>query len=277
MSLKLKYSRNQIFSFAKSKIASKIELPKGVVQYTNKLGVNFELHMDQYLMKNIYLYDIPEANTFNQIKRICKVKDVKTIIDCGGNIGLYSLNLAKIYPNASIHAFEPLDFNFQIFRKNIKLNNFENISLNKKGVGEEKGAFEIKFGNKKSGASIYVDEFNSDGKEEIQVLKLDDYCIENNIESIDILKIDVEGGELKVLKGAQNILSNSKKCLVIVEVIEKHLKAAGDDGKSLFEFMQSLGFKIGLPKSWPFKLKRISDYAEFPSNYTDNVFFIKGY
>ncbi len=243
--------------------------------YKNRLGAKFELHLDQYLMKNIYLYDIPEVNTFNQIKTCLRHTENPVIFDCGANIGLYSINLAKLYPEASIHAFEPLEYNFNLLKKNADLNGFKIISFNQNGVGEKPETLKIKFGNKKSGASIYVDEYNNAGTEDIQIVRLDDYCDSKQIDHIDLLKIDVEGGELKVLKGAKEILKKSPKCMVVVEVIQKHLEAAGDDAKSLFELMFELGYKAFLPKSWPFKLKQIHQYSDLPEDYADNVFFMK--
>lgn len=276
MSIALKYLRKSPFSIGKGRIGKMIKIPEGEIDYVNGLGVKYHLHLDQYLMKNIYLYDIPESNTHRQITRyLSKLKGPLTILDCGANIGLYSLNLAKLFPSSKIHAFEPLQFNFEIFEQNIQSNNFDNIKANKLGIGDKPGEFEIMFGNKKSGASLYVDDYNQMGKETIQIVTIDDYCAEKGIDSINFLKIDVEGGEFKVLEGAKSILEKSENCLAVIEIIEKHLQAAGDSGKKIFEIMKDLGFTPYLPKSWPFDLKKISGHQDLPETYTDNVFFIK--
>jgi FkbM family methyltransferase len=275
MSITLSYLRKFPFSFGKGQLAKKVKFPDENMIYTNRLGAQFDLHFDQYLMRNIYLYDIPEANTFNQIERLLKSVSNPVIIDCGANVGLYSINLAKYFPKASIHAFEPLAFNYEILNRNIRLNGFKSIRSNKNGVGDKKGTFEIKFGNKKSGASIYVDEYNTAGTEEIEIVTIDDYCFDQKISSINLMKIDVEGGELKVLKGAFETLKKSPDCTVVVEVIEKHLQAAGDSAEELFSFMHNLGFKAYLPKSWPFSLRKVASWSELPAGYSDNIFFRK--
>ncbi|MCH2232342.1 MAG: FkbM family methyltransferase [Crocinitomicaceae bacterium] len=225
-------------------------------------------------MRNIYLYDIPEKNTFQHIRKKLK-KRSPVIFDCGANIGLYSLNLAKLYPNAQIHSFEPLTYNFEIFKNNITLNSFNSIVANQLGVGSKNEELDIKFGAKKSGASLYENDFNNEGSETIKITTIDNYCTQNNISEIDLIKIDIEGAEMEALRGAETTLKKSKSCIIVAEVIEQHLKAAKSSTKEVFEFLENLGFKAFLPKSWPQGLKEVN-HKEFPEDYLDNVFFIKG-
>ena len=75
-------------------------------------------------------------------------------------------------------------------------------------------------------ASLYIDEGNNfDGAELISLKTLDDYCEENAVKTIHFLKIDVEGHELSVLKGAMNMLSGNKISVIQFEFGARNLSS----------------------------------------------------
>ena len=67
----------------------------------------------------------------------------KVILDIGGNIGITSIFLAKVFPNASIYTFEPLKENFELLEKNIQ--NYPNIKAFNVGLGSKNGSFKVYF------------------------------------------------------------------------------------------------------------------------------------
>ncbi|MBK8499321.1 MAG: FkbM family methyltransferase [Flavobacteriales bacterium] len=93
------------------------------------------------------------------------------------------------------------------------------------------------------------------------------------MERIDVLKIDIEGGELAALRGAEVILGNSPRMMLVIEIIDDHCKRAGYSGRELFDFIVGKGFKGYLPKPWP----RVEAVAAYDPGYFDNIIFLKGY
>lgn len=161
-----------------------------------------------------------EDNYFNGEERFIKKigKDLKVVFDVGCNIGSFTQKLLKINDNLKVYSFEPHPLNFKEAKNNLK--EYSNkISLINKGVGEFSSKLNLyDYENKdaSSHASFYKKTFDkihlskNTKSFEIEVISLDEFCTENKIENIDFLKIDTEGFEMDVLKGAKNILAQKK-------------------------------------------------------------------
>jgi len=169
--------------------------------------------------------------TFDEIYKL-KIKNNPIIFDIGANKGQSIKRFRKIFPNSVIYAFEPNIFEYEILKNKYKED--KKIILNNFAVGDkrETKSFYI---TAKSGSSSF-NKVNFDTKwiekrskqfnttkegyiksiENVKVIKLDDYCEENNIKNIDILKIDTQGYEDKVLAGCEDILQ--KNIITAVEL-----------------------------------------------------------
>jgi len=141
--------------------------------------------------------------------------DIKTLIDVGAHQGETIESFKLYYPLSKIIAFEPVAKNFKILKE--KENTWENVKL-------ENYALSSFIGNKL--ISLQVDSQthslreigdNETKTESVKVTTLDSYLEKNSLTHIDLLKIDVEGFEKEVLKGAKNVLEKRKIKLIIVE------------------------------------------------------------
>ena len=160
----------------------------------------------------------------NTLTSLLKIDTGLVFFDVGANVGNYSIALREFFSNASIYAFEPVEQTFKMLNANMS---GQNIQLFNLGLGEKKGTGKI-FNTIDNAdtevASIYEDVFVGIFKSEADVVSVDFemdtidlFCETNDIKNIDFLKIDVEGHELSVLKGAKNMLKNKNIKIVQFE------------------------------------------------------------
>ena len=153
-----------------------------------------------------------------------------TIFDVGANSGEYSLMLKDIFPVANIYSFEPNPITFRILEEKTKLiNNIQSFSV---GLGSTESTMEI-YTYKNDLASehasvikeVMVSLHQSDQVENFQVpiICLDNFCKDHSIEKIDFLKIDTEGFELEVLKGATKLINEKKIEIIQFEFNEMNI------------------------------------------------------
>lgn len=161
-----------------------------------------------------------EAHVINDIlPKYLKKESKPVLFDVGANIGNYSLLLAKNYPNARICSFEPNPYSFAELKGNLK---GSKIKVYNFGFGQnksKKNLYVYKKNTESQHASLY-NEFgkviNTElGKEEIlpievEINTIDSFCVDENINNIDFIKIDVEGHEFAILKGALNMINHKR-------------------------------------------------------------------
>lgn len=271
--LLLQYLRKFPLDYGKGKLLKWVDLSKvaSPTLYRNSMGIQFELHLEEYLMKQVYLYDIYEKNTIRHLRKL--IKPGAICVDCGANSGFYAMTLCALAgKKGQVHAFEPVSINFNRLMRNASLNDFPQLNANQMGLSNGEKTLEIFFGGSNLGtASMYTTQKSQ--KETISLRTLDGYCAEKGINHLDLLKVDVEGAELECLQGAQQILQNSPDMVLVMEIMEDNCRRAGYSAKELFDFVIKMGFKGFIPRGWPFGLKPIDT---LPEAFLDNIIFLKG-
>jgi FkbM family methyltransferase len=178
--------------------------------------------------------DFPET-TYQQGALDAAFKYVKKFgvaIDAGANIGLQSVRLAQKFNQ--VHSFEPTSVNYDCLINNVK--SFSNVQVHKVGLGEREESAIIKLPTESTncGAFSIVDFNNTEDSvfaEHIEIVQLDKFQL-----SPDFIKIDTQGFELFILKGAENTLKNKPVLLLECEKKqEKHL---------ISEYLNPLGYSI---------------------------------
>lgn len=168
--------------------------------------------------QEIYYRGTYEAGTLDIIEKCLRPGDI--FLDVGANIGLMSLLASTcISPAGRVYAFEPEPHTFRLLQKNISMNSIQNILTFNIGLGATKGSQEI-YNNQDDnrGTSSFIKHTSEAVKAaEVPVTTLDDFIIENQIHSVRMMKVDVEGWEMEVLKGAQTLLSSPQAPIVCIE------------------------------------------------------------
>jgi len=151
------------------------------------------------------------------------------LFDVGANIGQYSLLLLKEFPDAKIYSFEPNINTFQIQEKFLSHLNIYCFNL---GLGSKitKARIYTYISDKSSQHSsihknVFLDLHKTEKIEEMEfdMTTLDKFCADNKIDFIDFLKIDVEGNELDVMKGATELISGNKIGIIQFEFNEMNI------------------------------------------------------
>jgi FkbM family methyltransferase len=156
-----------------------------------------------------------ELNLLKYVNKELEDTGHPILIDVGANDGKYISAMQTEFNNrALIYGFEPSASAFSLLEN--KWNDQDNIRLFQYGLAAEEGEMNLYFNEEGSGwASVYQRQgsmFNKDlsRSETIKLIRLDDFCRDNDIEHIDFMKIDVEGFELSVLQGAKEILEKTR-------------------------------------------------------------------
>lgn len=196
-----------------------------------------------------------------------------TILDVGANIGHVALNMAqKVGKNGKVFTFEPEPRNFRSLQKNIALNPWatDRIVAVNEGMGSSPGVFTMYLVNKlnRGGNRILLNQNGQEHTEkvEIRVAVIDQFIREQKITRVDLLKIDVEGFEYEVLKGAEETLKAYKPTL-FVELSENNLKQNGASSKMVIELLENLNYTIEEAE----KGNRVSSQDSFRDRHFDII------
>jgi FkbM family methyltransferase len=165
-------------------------------------------------------------------------------LDVGANVGAYALNMStEIGKNGMVYAFEPSPETFKVLKENVKSSGLKNIVPHKYAVGDKNGeailhvAFQSGLtGIGDTGRGTIVSKIS------VPMITLDNFVKKESIDRVDFLKIDVEGFEPAVLKGAQNMLTNSNM-KVFTELDQTNTDSNGFDRQDIISWMSSLGYK----------------------------------
>jgi len=164
--------------------------------------------------------DLPVGVDFKE-DLISKFKIVpRCIFDVGANYGQTALHYHTLFKNAKIFSFEPVKSSFE---KLVSCTSgISNVSCFHLALGEENTKTEITLFDESNSQLNSLKAVNSPGqghsKEIIEVIKLDTFADQKKISEIDLLKIDTEGFEIEVLKGAGGFLKNNNIKAILCEV-----------------------------------------------------------
>lgn len=152
--------------------------------------------------------------------------------DIGAHIGIWSLLAARRTPSARIHAFEPVPQQNQRLRVHAELNGITNITLNRCAVGAENGStsFYASY-DVNTGTSSMVRRRNENVEIHVGVITLDSYIAEHGIGRVDVMKVDVEGAEILVFRGARRLLASHDAPAIFFEADDR-LAASFDSSTS---------------------------------------------
>ncbi len=263
------YLRRFPLARGKTRIFSTLWKPFSFGEYyreTTLLQADIKLNCDltKFLQRHLYFFGSYEKEYCDYWIKLAR--NSATIFDVGSNIGLYSLLAASANPRAAIHAFEPTPEISETFRENIRLNQMCNIKVNALGVSRTNGqAFLQRF---MGGEGIY-DGMNFISAQKsasadlpVTIITIADYCRQNSITRIDLMKMDIEGGEYDALLGARKLLESQAIGCIFLELVESHAKRFGHSTVEIKRLLANAGYQIFMlqaSKLVPVPIEKIHD------------------
>lgn len=161
----------------------------------------------------------------------------KFCFDIGANIGIYGLTACCVNPQLRVWAFEPNSGPFKLLRENVSANSFgTNFSCEQLAVSDYDGGGLLHLSSAGDTASLRADFRQPTGQVEVRVCTLDTFVRKRGIHRVDLIKIDTEATEDRVLKGACNLLERDGPD-IICEVLK------GRTERFLNQFLKRFGYR----------------------------------
>lgn len=159
---------------------------------------------------------IYESNAIDIARTVLSNRDSGTIIDIGAHTGLYSLQLADL--SSKIILIEPSNETAKVLHENININHQIDAEIHEVAIGNYIGKATLYSNQKFDGmASLNSSNINEKG-DTVNIVTLDSIIFDK---TISFLKIDCEGAELEVLKGARDTLRSNDEILLHIEITEQ--------------------------------------------------------
>jgi len=169
------------------------------------------------------------------VKKIIKKGD--TVLDLGANIGYYTLIFAKLVGDkGKVFAFEPEPNNFNLLKKNVEINSYQNVVLIPKAVSSKNGKHKLYIFDEDTGSHTLVANEKNQKYIEIDSVCLDDYLVKFD-GKINFIKMDIEGFEGEAIKGMTSLLQKSERIGILMEFAPYLIEEIGmkpDEYISLF-------------------------------------------
>jgi FkbM family methyltransferase len=227
-------------------------------------GVTYELDLRSFVDGTLYYRRAYEPSTTRTIRKI--LKRGMTVLDIGANVGYFALLMANLVgDDGHVVAFEPTSYGFEKLRRNVSLNRFENITLENIGLSDQVERKKLWINSRFETSAV-----TSEEEEEIELQTLDVYFNKSDIGSLDFVKVDVDGYEVKVIRGARNTLSKFQPQM-IVEFGRATLKRRGETVEELLRELEQLGYDFYSEDGSRHYSDRKSFFKDLPRDSVSNI------
>jgi FkbM family methyltransferase len=179
-------------------------------------------------------------------------RDASVVFDIGANAGIYSLAAAAVRPEATIHAFEPTPEIAERLRKALASNGLHRVQVHEAAVSRRSGSASLvryrgDFGT--NGGMNYITTAPPDSQTSpVRTVSLDDFCDEQAIDRIDLLKMDIQGHEPRALEGAARLLSRGKIGTIFTELNWAAEGVADCPASEAVRILDDAGYRFSEPR-----------------------------
>ena len=202
-------------------------------------GVRYALDLNEVIDSSLYFSGRFESGAEGAIRRLVTAGDVA--IDIGSNIGYHTFGMAReVGPDGLVLAVDPSAWAMKRLNVNMSLNDFSNIRPIRVALGDSPSPTTISAVFR---ASYRLDGRRDDVPEEVRILSLDTLVDEQSLTRLDFIKLDVDGMEAQVLRGASQSLRRWMPNLLF-EITPSALAEIDEDWTALLQSLLDLGYRF---------------------------------
>jgi FkbM family methyltransferase len=218
----------------------------GPVEVTWVDGIRARLHLGNDLSRQLFIGGRFEPNELTLVARTLRPGSV--MIDAGANEGLFTLVAAsRVGASGAVLAFEPSAREFARLSDNCRLNRFDHVRLFPAALSDQNGTAELSIAEAEHGGQNQLAELPEkvrlEASIEVQTVRLDDAPGVAALPRLDLVKIDVEGAELAVLRGGEAAIRKHRP-LILFECSDDLLAKQGGSRAELLALLESWGYRI---------------------------------
>lgn len=196
----------------------------------------------------IYLYREYEPIETSFLKTILRPGMV--FVDVGANIGYYTTLAAKIVGSSGrVIAFEPDSHNYDLLKRNVRHNRLNNCTLHNMALGASSGVACIYSSSVNYGDHRVYDSGDERPASKVQIDTADALFEREGIGRVDVLKMDVQGFEQRVLEGMQLTLNKINNMVILSEFWPDGLRLSGGSPDCFLAIMRNAGFRVSILSS----------------------------
>jgi FkbM family methyltransferase len=209
-------------------------------------GTRLALHLDNDLSHALFADGCFDPNEFALLDRVLQPGMV--FLDGGANEGVYTVFASvRVGPSGRVLAVEPSRREIGRLRTNVSLNGLCNVEIVEAALAECAGQAELMIAERRHaglntlGAFIY--DVNAAGTDTVTTVTLDELVAERDLKRLDIVKLDLEGAELRALSGAQRVLTEMKP-LLLIELSDAALRHQNGSQSGLLRLLEEKGYVV---------------------------------
>lgn len=190
--------------------------------------------------------DILGMSLYRDVKTLFGDKDVTTCFDIGANLGQTVSTFRSLFPATTIHCFEPGRDALGHLQETYGKDN--RVRLNQVAVADETGQLEFCESRLSDMSSLLTPTEKHAGliaeKTVVDVITLDGYANEHQVETINLLKSDTQGADLRVLKGANQLLTEGRIEMLVTEILFHDVYSEASQLDDIYRFMRDHSYRL---------------------------------
>ena len=247
------------------------------IWYRNRWGAELYLSHYYHIDRNILNFGCYDENLHLAIERL--VRPGMVCFDVGANLGEMALHMAmRTGPAGVVHAFEPVPAVFERLKNHVERNRLQNIRMHSLALSDRNGTCTIASADATSdnqglGSIVNTNEIIVPVRQEIQAQTLDDFVSQQHIDRIDLIKIDIQGAEMLLLEGGNQVFTNLSPD-ILIEISPTDLAQGGFNSRDVCCLIERYGYGIYALKAGAIG-RRIIASGVSPNFNATNVFCSK--
>lgn len=194
-----------------------------------------------------YTSDVYEKDEVKALQKEIARTSALCVLDVGANIGLISFPLLRLFPGLTIHAFEPGPVQNHFLEISIARNQIaDRLHLNKVALADYTGEVDFHVHGSRDASGDGMHDTGRAGTTVIikaPVMRMDDWWQASNRPKIDLIKIDVEGGEMLVLKGGCELLRSCRP-VISLEISNLNLMPYSYSANDVFDWLDAEKYRL---------------------------------